>query len=203
MSIVACDCISPAPVFVADISQKPERWHVDDADGVWCCIQNAANDEYIKVSLISESAQFTADREALQDVVEAEEASLVKLHQWQSSREYPLICTEESTASTSYARKGGVLSFDPSKVPDGFTIKFFAILEVDSGSAYALLYNLTDSTEVTQSELSSTSTTPEKVSAALTEDTDFPSTEKLYEVRIKASTGTVTIKRASIEVTSS
>jgi hypothetical protein len=201
MSYVACDCATPPIVKMPKRKLAAERYHTTDTRGTWCCVKDADTEEFLPCVLVTESAQEIADREALQAEDAAVKAKKDKHHGWSEMREYQLLCDELSVNATSYMRLGGVLSFDPTKMPEDHTLRFAVILEVSGGgTASAILYNVTDETTVEQSEVSTDSTSPVRLTADLTTDTEFPDAEKLYELHVKTTAGTATAKRASIEV---
>lgn len=201
MTIVPCDCPKKSKVFIRRRSLTSDRWHIDYEGSVWCCVQDKDTGEYLRTVLISESPQKTEERETWQAEVDATDDAYDKKISWEASKEYCLICDEIDITLPSYARTGSMLSFDPSHVPEGLTITFSAILESSNGDAQAVLYNVSDDVEVSQSELVVSDSGPALVSVTLSPDAEFPNEEKLYEVRLKKTAGAVAaVKRAGIEV---
>jgi len=203
MSIAPCTCETTSLVKIKGQKLSADHYHIDDDDGVWCCVYNEIAEEYHKILLIAESVAFAAVREAEHAEAEAHIAEKEAHSTWRDTKEYPLVSSNSfSTTSTSFVRKGGVLPFDPSKTPAGFVIKFAAVLEATEGDVHAVLYNISDDVEVAGSELKSGSGVPECKSITLSLSTSFPKELKLYEARFKATTGTATVKRACIDVVS-
>lgn len=103
---------------------------------------------------------------------------------------FPLVSGDQDVNINTYTSIG-VRSFDPSAIFDSFThltrtITFKAIVSCTSGvSLSILLYDLTGGSAVSGTTLTSSSNTPEEVSATLTPGGNIQNSNRLYEVQLK------------------
>jgi len=107
-----------------------------------------------------------------------------------------------TTTSTSPVSPGSTkyYLFDPSKYSGTVNAYFEATLKTTGGTAYAQLYNRTNSTIVSESTISTTSTDYTRVrSPALSTNWDTLNSDE-YEVRIYSSSGTETTNLANAKV---
>lgn len=103
------------------------------------------------------------------------------------SKIVPGVSGYQDTQADSWEEVGGLI-FNPIEFV-GATFEFEALLQttIIAKAANIRLYNITDGAEVTDSVLTSTSLTPELVSAVLTAPADLPNSEKIYAVQVKMS----------------
>ena len=98
----------------------------------------------------------------------------------------------QSVDSSSYQSIGNFI-FDPSALYDGNdnitrTVTFRGLIYGSTGvTASVRLYNLTDGGAVTGTELTSSDSSPDEVTASLVVGVALPNSSKLYEVQLKIS----------------
>ena len=176
----------------------------------WTAIANAAElatlptnteDGYVAIASGEDLTYLVGDNDG--DVLTWSETN----SQWESqtpSGNAPIVgvAGSFSTTETVATRIGGFVLNGSGKT----SATFQAVMETDNALASCVveLFNTTDGSEVTSAELTSTATTAEKQTAALTLPSDLPQSEKIYEIRLKRSGGsssdTVTCLNATLEV---
>ena len=116
-----------------------------------------------------------------------------------AAQSFSIVAGKQVGSSTSFEGVGAI-RLNASDFPPSLTATFEVVLEATSSyTAEVQLYNLTDTTVVSGSALSTTNTTPTALSGTLT----MPSGQKDFEVQIRVTSGggSVTCTRAGIVLT--
>ncbi|APR86763.1 hypothetical protein A7982_12112 [Minicystis rosea] len=145
------------------------------------------------------AAGYDAGGERISNVAAPVQASDAATKAYVDTRPPVLVAGLVSVATATFTVIGRA-QLDPTRFPEGTAFTLRAIIEATPGQTAELrLYNVTDGAAVTGSTLSTSSTTPTLVSAAVS----LPSALKIYEVQLRmtstlAPSGRATCSRVEI-----